>query len=196
MIHPTAEIEQRARPLAPIPASGTTATFARSAVIKSSNCNLGHSVYVDTGAVIGNNVKLQNRVSIFRGVTLEDGVFVGPHVSFTNDRYPRSITRDGEPVQTGDWTPQSTLVRYGASIGAGAVVLPGLTIGRWAMVGAGAIVLRDVPDYGLVVGNPAVLIGYVCRCAHRLRLDAAIWRCVSCGDTYELPEIEAYGPAD
>lgn len=190
MIHPTAEVERGAT------IGANTRIWhnchIREGAVIGADCNLGHSVYVDTGAIIGNNVKLQNRVSIFRGVTLEDGVFVGPHASFTNDRYPRSITRDGEPVQPGNWTPQSTLVRYGASIGAGAVVLPGLTIGRWAMVGAGAIVLGDVPDHGLVVGNPALLIGYVCRCAHRLKRDESRWHCATCNESYDLPDLESH----
>ncbi|HLF80085.1 MAG TPA: acyltransferase [Dehalococcoidia bacterium] len=187
MIHPTAEIERGAR----IGANTRIWHYAhiRSGAVIGADCNLGHSVYVDTDAVIGNNVKLQNRVSIYRGVTLEDGVFVGPHASFTNDRYPRAITRDGAPILDEDWTPETTLVRYGASIGAGAIILSGLTIGSWAMVGAGALVRDDVPDHGLVVGTPARLIGYACRCGHPLRQDGASWHCSNCGDSYELPPL-------
>jgi UDP-2-acetamido-3-amino-2,3-dideoxy-glucuronate N-acetyltransferase len=187
VIHPSAEVESGAI-VGPNTRIWHNAHVREGAVI-GTDCTLGHSVYVDTGAVVGNNVKLQNRVSIFRGVTLEDGVFVGPHASFTNDKYPRSITRDGVPVHEEDWQPEKTLVRYGASIGAGAIVLPGVTIGRWAMVGAGAIVREDIPDYGLVVGNPGRLIGYVCRCAHRLRYDGVLWRCIQCDDTYDLPPL-------
>ncbi len=190
MIHPTAEVERGAT-IGPNTRIWHHAHIREGAVV-GADCNFGHSVFIDSGVVIGDKVKLQNRVSVYRGVTLEDGVFVGPHASFTNDKYPRSITRDGDLILTEDWEPQKTLVRYGASIGAGAMVLTGLTIGRWAMVGAGAIVTNDVPDYGLVVGNPAQLVGYVCRCAHRLRLDGAIWRCTSCDDTYELPPLESH----
>jgi len=189
VIHPTAEVERGA-----IVGPNTRiwhSAHVRDGAVIGAGCTLGHSVYVDTGAVVGNNVKLQNRVSIFRGVTLEDGVFVGPHASFTNDKYPRSITPDGVPVQDEDWQPEKTLVRYGASIGAGAVVLPGVTIGQWAMVGAGAIVRKDIPDYGLVVGNPGRLVGYVCRRAHRLRFDGVLWRCSECNDTYNLPPPES-----
>jgi acetyltransferase-like isoleucine patch superfamily enzyme len=96
------------------------------------------------------------------------------------------------PVSEEDWTPAATLVRYGASIGAGAVVLPGLTIGRWAMVGAGAVVTRDVPEQGLVVGNPARLIGYACRCGRPLQRAAASWTCPHCHETYDLPAVTAH----
>jgi UDP-2-acetamido-3-amino-2,3-dideoxy-glucuronate N-acetyltransferase len=187
VIHPTAEVERGAR----IGANTRIWHHAhvRSGAVIGDDCNLGHSVYVDTDAVIGNNVKLQNRVSIYRGVTLEDGVFVGPHASFTNDKYPRSITRDGVPVLDEDWTPETTLVRYGASIGAGAIILSGVTIGRWAMVGAGALVREDVPDHGLVVGNPSRLVGYACRCGHPLRNEGGVWRCTNCDDSYDLPPL-------
>jgi acetyltransferase-like isoleucine patch superfamily enzyme len=146
-------------------------------------------VYVDSGAVVGNQVKLQNRVSIYRGVTLEDGVFVGPHATFTNDLYPRAVTPDGVPVSEEDWLPVETLVKYGASIGAGAVILPGVTVGRWAMVGAGAVVTHDVPDHGLVRGCPARLSGYACRCGHTVRHLAGAWNCPHCGSTYDLPSL-------
>jgi acetyltransferase-like isoleucine patch superfamily enzyme len=191
VIHPTAEIERGA-----VIGANTRIwhySQVRAGAVIGSNCNLGHSVYIDTDAVIGDNVKLQNRVSIYRGVTLEDGVFVGPHVSFTNDKHPRSISRDGVVIQEEDWAAEKTLVRYGASIGAGTIVLSGLTIGRWAMVGAGSLVREDVPDHGLVVGVPARLIGYACRCGHRLRHESGSWRCNSCGDSYDLPPISESG---
>ena len=188
MIHPTAEVEAGAQ-IGPHTRIWHHAHIRAGAVI-GADCNLGHSVYVDSGAVVGNNVKLQNRVSIYRGVTLEDGVFVGPHVSFTNDKYPRSITSEGQLIDDDDWTPVATLVRYGASIGAGAIILPGVTIGRWAMVGAAALVTDDVPDHGLVLGNPARLAGYVCRCGRRLAWDADGWCCAICGLCYDLPALE------
>jgi UDP-2-acetamido-3-amino-2,3-dideoxy-glucuronate N-acetyltransferase len=116
----------------------------------------------------GNNVKIQNGISVYHGVTLEDGVFCGPHCVFTNDRLPRAINPDGSPKAADDWVLSQTLVRSGASIGAHATIVCGVTIGRWAMVGAGAVVTRDVPDYGLVFGNPARLHGFVCPCGHKL----------------------------
>jgi acetyltransferase-like isoleucine patch superfamily enzyme len=185
VIHPTAEVERGAS-IGPNTRIWHFAHVRTGAVI-GSDCNLGHSVFVDSGVIIGNHVKVQNRVSLYRGVTLEDGVFLGPHVSFTNDRYPRSITPDGQPVSEEDWTPEATLVRYGASIGAGAIVLAGLSIGRWAMVGAGAVVTAEVPDHALVTGNPARLIGYVCRCGQRLEPRGARWVCRACNELYDLP---------
>jgi acetyltransferase-like isoleucine patch superfamily enzyme len=157
------------------------------------NCTLGLSVFVDSGATVGDNCKLENRVSVFRGVTLEDGVFVGPHATFTNDMRPRAIHKDGSQVTLEDWSPAETLVKHGASIGAGAVILPGVTIGHWALVGAGAIVTRDVPDQGVVVGNPARLAGYVCKCGHKLTPRDGTWSCESCGESYDLPSIENEG---
>ena len=125
-------------------------------------------MYVDSGVRIGDNVKVQNGVSIYHGVTLEDGVFCGPHCVFTNDRLPRAVNPDGSPKTRDDWTLGATLVRSGASIGAHATIICGVTVGRWAMVGAGAVVTRDVPDYGLVHGNPARLHGFVCPCGQKM----------------------------
>jgi acetyltransferase-like isoleucine patch superfamily enzyme len=188
VIHPTAVVEEGASI-----GSDTRIwhhTHVRSGAVIGADCNIGYNVYIDAGAVIGNNVKLQNRVSIYRGVTLEDGVFVGPHVTFTNDKYPRAITPDGVSVSEEDWVPMETLVKYGASIGASATILPGITIGRWAMVGASALVTQDVPEQGLVTGVPAQLSGYVCRCGRVLALQKQTWHCEHCGETYILPELD------
>lgn len=135
-----------------------------------SNCILSKGVYVDAGVKIGSNVKIQNGISVYHGVTLEDGVFCGPHCVFTNDKRPRSINPDGSLKGGDDWIVSKTLVKYGASIGAHATIVCGNTIGQWAMVGAGAVVTKDVPDYGLVIGNPARLIGFVCPCGEKLRV--------------------------
>lgn len=124
-------------------------------------CIIGRGVFIDSGVVIGNRVKIQNYVSVYHGVTVEDGVFIGPHAVFTNDKIPRAINADGTLKAADDWVVSPTLVRYGASIGTNAVLVCGITVGRWAMVGAGAVVTKDVPDYALVVGNPARIIGYV-----------------------------------
>ena len=112
---------------------------------------------------IGNKVKIQNNNSIYEGVTLEDGVFIGTNVSFINDKYPRSILRDGRKVTSSNWKMGRIRVCYGASIGAGAVIMCGsdkkeLKIGKWAMVAAGSVVLEDVPDGAMVAGNPARVI--------------------------------------
>ncbi len=143
------------------------------------NCILGKDVYVDAGVSIGDGVKIENGVSVFRGVTIEDEAFIGPHVAFTNDKYPRSFSTDWEVVPT--------LVRRGASVGANATIVCGVTIGEYAMVAAGSVVTRDVPPHGLVAGNPARLIGFVCYCGRPLtgepreEGDALVYRCGSCG---------------
>jgi acetyltransferase-like isoleucine patch superfamily enzyme len=112
-------------------------------------------------------------------------VFVGPGAIFTNDKKPRAINPDGSLKGNDDWIVGKTLVRYGASVGAGAIILPGITIGAFALVGAGAVVTRDVPDYALVVGNPARQVGYVCKCAEKLVTDGdGQFHCVVCGEKY------------
>lgn len=121
-------------------------------------CRLHRNVYIGKKVKIGDNVKIQNNNSIYEGVTLEDGVFIGTNVSFINDRYPRSITRDGRQVVPNDWKLEETRVCYGASIGADSVIMCGVTIGKWAMVAAGSVVLEEVPDGAMVAGNPAKII--------------------------------------
>ena len=130
-------------------------------------CNVGKGVYIDAHVRIGSNVKIQNHVSIFDGVTIEDGVFIGPHVCFTNDLFPRAINPDGTLKSADAWEITPTLVKYGASIGAGSVIVCGVTIGEFALIGAGSVVTHDVSPYALVYGNPARQHGYVCRCARR-----------------------------
>jgi UDP-2-acetamido-3-amino-2,3-dideoxy-glucuronate N-acetyltransferase len=132
------------------------------------NCILGKGVYVDSEVTIGDNVKVQNYSSIYQGVTIEDGVFVGPHVCFTNDRIPRAINPDGVLKSAHDWTVTPTLIRTGASLGANSTIVCGVTIGEWAMVGAGSTVTHDIPAHGLAWGNPARLRGFVCKCGVRL----------------------------
>jgi len=124
------------------------------------NSILGKNVYIDADVKIGQNCKIQNNVSVYHGVTIEDGVFVGPHVCFTNDKHPRAINPDGSLKAASDWEVSPILVKYGAAIGANVTILPGVSIGKWALVGAGSVVTKDVPDYGIVVGNPAKMVGY------------------------------------
>lgn len=133
----------------------------RPGAVIGAGCILGKSVYVDSGVTIGSNVKIQNNVSVFHGVTIEDGVFVGPHVCFTNDKVPRAVNPDMTRKAADDWTVTPTLVCEGASIGANATIVCGVTIGRWAMVAAGSVVTKDVPDFALVMGNPARVVGMV-----------------------------------
>ena len=184
-IHPTAEVEPEA-----IIGDGTKIwrhTQVRRGARIGMDCILGKGVYVDHDVTIGNRVKLENGAFVFYGAAVEDGVFIGPRACLTNDRVPRSITASGALKTDEDWEAGRTVVRYGASIGAGAVIVTGVTIGRWAMVGAGAVVTHDVPDHALVIGVPARHVGYVCACGHRLRADAdQRWFCGHCQAVYDL----------
>jgi acetyltransferase-like isoleucine patch superfamily enzyme len=132
----------------------------REGAIVGANCIISKNVYVDTGVRIGNNVKIQNNVNIYNGVIIEDDVFLGPSMTFTNDLFPRATNTD--------WIITKTIVKKGASIGANATIVCGVTIGKYAMVGAGAVITKDIHDYTLVVGNPAKVIGKVCRCGVKL----------------------------
>jgi UDP-2-acetamido-3-amino-2,3-dideoxy-glucuronate N-acetyltransferase len=189
MIHPTAEVSPDAR-IGPRTRIWNEAQVREGAVV-GADCIVGKGAYVGPGVVVGDRVKVQNRASLYSGLTVEDGVFIGPHAVLTNDRYPRSVTPDGRLLTDADWEPERTLVREGASIGAGAIVRCGVTIGRWALVGAAALVTHDVPDHGLAMGVPARLVGYVCECARRLEHtdQAHRWRCPACGKTFELEPL-------
>jgi len=174
-IHPTAIVEDGAQI-----GAGTRIwhhVHVRSGARIGERCVLGKSVFVDSAAVVGSGCKIQNFVSVYSGVTLEDDVFVGPSAVFTNDRYPRA---SGE-----GWEPLPTLVRRGASIGANATILPGLTIGEWAVVGAGAVVTRDVEPHRVVAGNPAKAVGWACRCGRRVPGGPGE-ACPSCGEVLSL----------
>ena len=181
-IHPTAVVEETAKI-----GNGTKVwhfVHIREEAEIGRECVLGHSVYVGRGVKIGNRVKLENRATVYQGVKIEDNVFVGPHVTFTNDPYPRSFSAD--------WKIVPTLVKRGASIGAGAVIICGVTIGEHAMIGAGSVVTKDVPAYAMAYGNPARIKGFVCRCGRRLtkeeeRQTLILMRCPLCEERYEIP---------
>lgn len=125
------------------------------------NCIVGKNVYIDINVAIGDNCKIQNNACVYHGVSLADGVFVGPFACFANDHFPRAINSDGTLKSESDWTVSPTVVKKGAAIGAHATILPGVTIGEWAMIGAGSVVTKDVPAYALVYGNPARVQGKV-----------------------------------
>jgi acetyltransferase-like isoleucine patch superfamily enzyme len=154
------------------------------------NCIVGKGVYIDFDVVIGSNVKIQNYASIYHGTILEDGVFVGPQVVFTNDLTPRAVNPDGTRKSDDDWEALGTTVQYGASIGAGAIVLPGLSIGKFALVGAGSVVTRDVPAQGIVVGNPARVIGWACVCGARLLVGNDQGKCTKCSRRYDMDNMK------
>jgi UDP-2-acetamido-3-amino-2,3-dideoxy-glucuronate N-acetyltransferase len=145
-------------------------------------CNLGQNVVVSPGCTIGAGCKVQNNVSIYTGVTLEEDVFCGPSMVFTNVINPRAFIE-----RKSEYRP--TLVKRGASIGANATVLCGVTVGRYALIGAGAVVLRDVPDYAIVYGNPGRVRAWVCWCGIRLELGVdpsgdETAECAACGRSY------------
>jgi UDP-2-acetamido-3-amino-2,3-dideoxy-glucuronate N-acetyltransferase len=147
-----------------------------------SDCILGQNVHVAPGVRIGNNVKIQNNVSLYAGVELEDDVFCGPSMVFTNVITPRShVNRKAEYRQT--------LVKRGATLGANCTIVCGVTIGEYAFVGAGAVVTRDVPEHALMVGVPARQVGWVCRCGLRLEVSAGKCVCKECGETLNLYRV-------
>lgn len=165
------------------------------------HCIVGKGVYVDAGVRIGARCKLQNGVNVFHGFTVEDGVFLGPGALLLNDKRPRAITPDGELKTDADWEVSEGWVRHGAAVGGGAILLPGVTVGSFALVGSGAVVTRDVPDHAIVAGNPARLIGCACACGERLRSgpgqvaddgerDTVVLTCAVCGRSTTVPRSQ------
>ena len=192
-IHPTADIE-------PDVSIGPGTTVWNRAQVRTgarigADCIVGRDAFIDVGVVIGDRVKIQNAALVYQGVTVDDGVFIGPNAILTNDRFPRATTVSGELARAEDWVVSPIRLRTGASIGAGAVVVAGNDVGRFATVGAGAVVTRDVPDHALVAGNPARRIGWVCACGQRL-LDqdsrpvpsqgSGAASCGACGSRYQI----------
>lgn len=174
-IHPTAEVSPHANigdgskiwNLAQVRENATLGT----------NCIVSKNVYIDFDVCIGNNVKIQNNVNIYHGVVVEDDVFLGPSMTFTNDFYPRAFSKD--------WKVTPTLVKKGASIGANSTIVCGIVIGEYAMVGSGSVVTKDVPPHTLVVGNPARAIHHVCMCGKPFAENSFV--CEDCGFVLENP---------
>jgi UDP-2-acetamido-3-amino-2,3-dideoxy-glucuronate N-acetyltransferase len=146
------------------------------------NCIIGQNVFIGSGAILGKNIKVQNNVSIFDGVILEDDVFCGPSMVFTNVFNPRSFLSRKKEFR-------KTLVRKGATLGANATIVCGNTIGQYAFIGAGSVVTKDVPDYALVYGNPGKVEGWVCQCAEEIRFRSGRAVCRACGMKYRKDRV-------
>ncbi|MQM28436.1 acyltransferase [Glycomyces albidus] len=150
------------------------------------NCVIGRGAYIGTGVRIGDNVKIQNYALVYEPATLADGVFVGPAAVFTNDHNPRAVAADGSVKGASDWEAVGVDVAEGASIGARAVCVAPVRIGRWSMVAAGAVVTKDVPDFALVMGVPAKRAAWIGRTGRRLESGGdAVWVCPDTGDRFE-----------
>jgi acetyltransferase-like isoleucine patch superfamily enzyme len=182
-VHPSADVDERAQL-----GEGTTiwhlAQVREDAVI-GRGCIVGRGAYVGIGVRVGDNCKLQNYALLYEPAVLEDGVFVGPAAVFTNDCFPRSIEPDGSPKRASDWESVGVTIRRGASVGARAVCVAPVTIGRWAMVAAGAVVTKDVPDFALVAGVPARCIKWVGKAGVPLtRVASGRWKCPKTGQEF------------
>jgi UDP-2-acetamido-3-amino-2,3-dideoxy-glucuronate N-acetyltransferase len=156
------------------------------------DCTVGRGAYIGPGVVIGDRVKIQNGVSVYHGVTVEDDVFLGPHMAFTNDETPRAFSTD--------WQVTPTMVRRGASIGANATIVCGVTIGPYSMVAAGSTVTNDVPPHALVIGSPARVVAYICTKGHRMRPLSALdyegaYRCDKCDQELRVTYILIKDPS-
>ena len=190
-IMPTAQVDETADL-----GSGTTVwelAQIREKARLGTGCVVGRGAYVGAGVQIGDNVKLQNYALVYEPAVLGDGVFVGPAVVLTNDHNPRSVDPEGNQKRGGDWEAVGVVVDEGASLGARSVCVAPVRIGRWAMVAAGAVVTRDVPDFGLVVGVPARRIGWVGRAGVRLvaRTDEpGVWECPETGALYTEDSVD------
>jgi UDP-2-acetamido-3-amino-2,3-dideoxy-glucuronate N-acetyltransferase len=183
-IHPTADVSPNAKIGAG--ARVWNNVQVREGVTIGEECIIGKDTYVDKDVIVGSRVKVQNGAQLYRPLTIEDGVFIGPHAVFTNDRTPRAITPAGALKAEADWSQERTVVHEGASVGAQATILPGLSIGAWSLIAAGAIVTKDVPAHALVVGVPAMCAGWVCRCAARLPEGPTITECPECRRKYRI----------
>jgi len=147
------------------------------------NCNICDQTFIENDVIVGDNVTIKSGVQIWDGLRIKNNVFIGPNATFTNDLYPRSKVYPEEFIKT--------CLEEGASIGANATIICGITIGEWAVIGAGSVVTKNVPDYALVYGNPAKIKGYVCRCGRKLEFKDGKAKC-ECGKIYEMRDSKVF----
>lgn len=163
------------------------------------NCIVGRGAYIGTGVEIGDNCKIQNYALVYEPARLERGVFIGPAAVLTNDHFPRAINADGTPKAADDWVPVGVEVLEGASIGASATCVAPVIIGRWSLVGSGAVVVKDVPDFALVVGSPARRVGWVGKAGQPLTVDPedpTLWHCPITGSRYRQTDEHRLSEVD
>lgn len=194
-VHPTADVSDTAN-------IGTGSSIWHYAQVRENakigmDCVVGRGAYIGTGVEMGDSCKVQNYALVYEPAKLGRGVFIGPSVVLTNDHFPRAINADGTSKSTEDWNPVGVDIREGASIGANSTCIAPIVIGRWALVGAGSVVVKDVPDFALVVGSPAKRIGWVGTAGHPLgRGPDDTWLCPVTGARYreiapnQLTELE------
>ncbi len=157
----------------------------REGAVLGRDCVIGRGAYVGPGVRIGDNCKIQNYALVYDPAVIEDGVFIGPAVVLTNDRYPRAVSPDGALRGADDWDPVGVTIHHGASIGARSVCVAPVTIGAWALVAAGSTVIRDVPAFALVAGSPAKQVGWVGKHGVPLQdLRDGLWRCPASGGRF------------
>ena len=182
-LHPSAVIEEGAD------LGADTVVWAQTQIRRGASigdaCVIGRNVFIDADVVVGARCKVQNNALLYAPARIADGVFIGPGVVLTNDRFPRAVNPDGSLKSAEDWTSVGVTIEEGASVGAGATVLGGLTIGAWALVAAGSTVTRDVPPFALVAGAPARRIAWVGRAGHPLQpVTQGRWRCPETAQEY------------
>ena len=190
-IHPTALVEDGVK----IGKGTKIWHFAqvRGGTVLGENCIIGNSVFIDSDSQIGNNCKIQNHAIVYHQAIIEDGVFIGPNVCFTNDKRPRAINPDGTIKSADDWEVSTIKIGQGAAIGGHSAITPGSNIGQWAMAGSGSVITKDVPDFALVYGNPAKIHGFVCKCGKKLEKilekneKNIIFSC-TCGEEVKIPK--------
>lgn len=182
-IAPNAEVDPRATIGAGTAIWGLACV--RENAVVGRDCVIGRGAYIEDGVVIGDRVKIQTHALVFTPARIEDDVFLGPAVILTNDPYPRSSTPEGNLKRAGDWKAQGVVIEKGASIGARAVVLPGVRIGRFAMIAAGAIVTRDVHDFAIMMGGPARRTGWIGKAGVPLQpVEPSRWLCPATKDAF------------